>query len=151
MSSGRTRLAIVCLGLGVTSAPAWASTGYPAELQSQLQLSKTPDCTLCHGNDVDAGTGAATKFGMAMVQFGLVGGNNLPSLDGALAGLEGTMSPLIADLKNGADPNGTAAGTIPPVTYGCFQSGGQAPSAGPGAILAAGLALLFLFRPRGKR
>ena len=154
MRAGRTRLAVCCLGLGVFPVHAWASTGYPGEIQLQLRLSSPPDCSICHaGGDTDAGTGATTKFGSTMVEFGLMGGNNLPSLDGALAGLEAVNSPYIADLKNGADPNGTSStpSAIPPVTYGCFHATGQAPTAGPGAILAVGLALLFLFRPRARR
>jgi hypothetical protein len=148
--SGRARLAVVgsLLGFGLLPARASASTGYPAEIQSQLQLSYLPHCSICHGSDVDAGTGMTTKFGMAMVTFGLQGGNNLPSLDGALAGLEGTNSPYIADLKDGADPNGT--GPIPPVTYGCVQGAGRAPAASPAGLLGLGLVVLFLVCPRGK-
>jgi hypothetical protein len=150
MSSGRTRLAVLAALLGLfVPARSWASTGYPAEIQSQLQLSYTPACSICHaGGDTDAGTGASTAFGSTMVEFGLMGGNNLTSVDNALAGLVGTNSPYITDLKDGADPNG--GGAIPPVTYGCFQGTGEGPTAGPAALFSLCLALLVLFRPRAR-
>jgi MYXO-CTERM domain-containing protein len=130
-------------GVALLSARAAASTGYPAEIQARLQLPYTPPCSYCHpGGDPDAGVG--TQFGMAMVSFGLMGGNNLPSLDGALAGLEGTGSVYITDLQNGVDPNAT----VPPITYGCFSGTNEGRTTGPAALFLLGLGLVFLFRPR---
>jgi hypothetical protein len=148
-------LSALLLGAVLLSGRSRASTEYPAEMKSELPLSFTPACALCHGSDVDAGTGYSTKFGQDIELYGLVGGNNLPSLDGALEGMVGSKDPLILDLEDGSDPNGTAtagdggtsASTIPPITYGCFNVTGQGRTPGFGGILVLGLALIFLLRP----
>jgi hypothetical protein len=146
MSRAPLRLAGLALLLGGVLLPprALASTGYPAEMQTQLSLSYSPPCSYCHANnDTDAGT-VTTPFGLDMVKFGLMGGNNLPSLDGALAGMEGTNDVYITDLQNHVDPN---ASSIPPITYGCFNVTGQGRTTGPAAVFVLALAL-FLLRPR---
>lgn len=146
--SGRVALlgAVVTVGLFVAPAQAVASTGYPAEIQSQLSLSYTPACSICHaGGDTDAGT-VTTAFGTTMVMFGLMGGNNLPSVDGALAGLEAGNSPYIAYLKAGEDPNNPQK--APPITYGCLVVTAERPAAGLGGLLVLGLMLLLLLRAR---
>jgi hypothetical protein len=147
-----SQLAVVVAGVALALFPAraGASTGYPAEIQSQLSLSYTPPCSICHGSDVDAGTGASTAFGSTMVEFGLMGGNNLPSLDGALQGLQGEKSIYITYLQDDVDPNNPSSSSspIPGVTYGCFQAAEQGPSAGGLSVLLVGLAVLFLFLPR---
>jgi hypothetical protein len=141
----------LAVGLLLAAWPAQGSTGYPAELQSQLGLSYTPPCSLCHqGGDTDAGT-VTTDFGTTMVAFGLMGGNDLASLDGALAGLEGEMSPFIGDLKDGVDPNNPTSGTVPSITYGCLDVTGQPSSAGAATLALLGLLLSLLLRPRGAR
>jgi hypothetical protein len=152
---------VLLLGLFLAPRDARASTEYPAEMKSHLPLSFTPDCSLCHGTGVDAGagTGYSTKFGQDIQLYGLVGGNNLASLDGALDGMVGSKDPLILDLEDGSDPNGgattgdggTGASTIPPITYGCFNVTGQGRTPGLGGILLLGLTVLFLLRPRARR
>lgn len=151
MKSGVLKLAISVLMLGAALMPgrARASDGYPAEMQKFLPLSFTPACSLCHGTDVDAGTGYATKFSQDAQMFGLVGGDNIPALDGALEGMVGSQDPLIVDLEDGSDPNGGSA--IPPISYGCFNVTGQGRTPGWGGILLLGLTLLFLQRPRARR
>jgi MYXO-CTERM domain-containing protein len=140
--------ALVLLFLFLPSA-AVASTGYPQEMQAQIPLSYTPACSVCHaGNDTDAGA-ALTGFGMKMVSFGLMGGGNLPSLDGALEGLEGSNDPTIGYLKEGLDPSNPNAGSTPGITYGCFNVTGEGKSAGAGSVLVLGLALLLVLRRRG--
>jgi hypothetical protein len=134
---------LVAAALALSTGQAQASSGYPAEIQAQLKLSYTPNCTICHSNN-DTDAGSLTGFGNAMVMFGLMGGNNLASVDGALAGLEGTNSPYISYLKEGLDPNNPNTG----ITYGCFDVTGQRPTAGPIGLLVLGLTFLFLFRPR---
>jgi hypothetical protein len=132
-------------------AAALASTGYPAEMQAQIPLSYVPACSICHaGSDTDAGA-ALTGFGTKMVSFGLMGGDDLPSLDGALEGLEGSNDPSIGYLKEGLDPNNPNAGSTPGITYGCFNVTGEGPSAGAGSVLVVGLALLLVLRRRGAR
>jgi hypothetical protein len=153
----RLGLLVPLLGLVLAPTDARASTEYPAEMKSHLPLSFTPDCSLCHGTDVDAGTGTSTKFGADIQLYGLVGNNNLPSLDGALDGMVGSKDPLILDLEDGSDPNGattsdggTSGSTIPPITYGCFNVTGQGRTPGWGGILLLSLTLLFLLRPRAR-
>jgi hypothetical protein len=150
MSRALLRLAALALLLGMALLPAraLASTGYPAEIQTQLQLSYSPPCSYCHANnDTDAGT-VTTPFGLKMVAFGLAGENNIPSLDGALAGLVATNDPYIADLRDGIDPNNPTSSSVPPITYGCFNVTGQSRTTGPAAVFVLALALLFLLRPR---
>jgi hypothetical protein len=138
--------AAVAVGFWLAPAFARASTGYPAEIQTQLNLSKPPACSICHaGGDTDAGT-VTTPFGTTMVMFGLMGGNNLSSVDGALAGLEGTNSPYIAYLKANEDPNNPQK--APGITYGCWVVPAERPTAGVGGLLFLGLMLLVLLRAR---
>lgn len=140
--------AAVAGSLLLAPAQARASTGYPAEIETQLKLSYTPACSICHaGGDTDAGT-VTTPFGSTMVTFGLMGGNNLPSVDGALAGLEAENSPYIAYLKAGEDPNNPQK--APGITYGCLVVTAERPTAGLGSFAVLGLVLLLLhrFRPR---
>ncbi len=119
-----------------------ASATYPAEIQSQLGLSYTPACAICHANGVTGYGTVTTPFGEAMRAVGLVC-CSIPSLDGALAALEAENSPYITYLKQGLDPNNPGAGAVPQPTYGCFSVTGQGPSrVGGGALLA--LALLGL-------
>ena len=147
---GRWLLPLAAGLLLVPRATTHASTGYPAEIRTQLGLSYTPSCSICHqGGDTDAGT-VTTAFGTTMVSFGLAGGNNLTSLDGALAGLEGGMSPYITDLKDGLDPNHPNTGSVPPNTNGCHVTG-QAATAGPAGLLVLGLTLLYLLGHRERR
>jgi MYXO-CTERM domain-containing protein len=150
MTGPRTRLSVVALGAALAFLPAsaLASTGYPAEIRAFLKLSYTPACSICHGSDVDAGTGAATAFGSIMEEFGLVGGNNLLSVDGALQGLQGSMSIYITYLQDDVDPNNPSSGNIPGITYGCFNVTGQGPSSGGLGLLVVALALLFLLQLR---
>jgi hypothetical protein len=148
--SGRWLFALA-VGLVAAAWPAQASTEYPAEIQSQLGLSYTPPCSICHqGGDTDAGT-VTTEFGTTMVSFGLVGGNNLASLDGALAGLQGEMSPYIGYLKDGVDPNHPNSGTVPSLTYGCLDVTGQRSSAGAATLAVLALGLALFLRPRRAR
>ncbi len=145
---------LLALALGLLLVPpraARASAGYPAEIQKQLALSSPPACSICHaGGDTDAGT-VTTAFGTTMVSRGLMGGDNLPSLDGALAALEGEMSPYIADLKEGLDPNNPNAGGVAPITYGCLEVTGQGAGSSVAFLAVLGLALLLLLRPRRAR
>jgi MYXO-CTERM domain-containing protein len=149
MSRKGQRLAVLSLVVGAALLPerGFASTGYPAEIQSKLSLQTAPPCTYCHAGDPDAGV-AGTPLALDMKKFGLVGGNNLPSLDGALAGMQGTGDPFYTDLQDGVDPNASANSTIPPITYGCTSTAGQGSRAGLALLLVLGVAIFFLHRPR---
>ena len=127
-----------------------ASSSYPAEIQSQLALSYTPVCAICHENGVTGYGTVTTPFGEAMRAVGLVC-CSIPSLDGALAALEAENSPYITYLKQGLDPNNPGAGTVPPPSYGCFSVTGQAPSAGASGTVFLAVTALFLRRSRKAR
>jgi hypothetical protein len=151
--SGRRLLwgpALLCVVIAPLAAR--ASTGYPQEMEAQIPLTYAPACSICHaGNDTDAGA-ALTGFGTMMVMYGLMGDDNLPSLDGALEGLEASNDPSIGYLKEGLDPNNPNAGSTPGIAYGCFNVTGQGQSAGAGALVVLGLlALRFLPRRSGRR
>jgi MYXO-CTERM domain-containing protein len=149
----RAQMSFVALGAALAFLPtrAGASTGYPAELQSQLSLSYTPACSICHaGGDNDAGT-VTTAFGTYMVSRGLVGGNNLASLDGAIAAMVGEKSIYLTYLQDDVDPNNPSTSPIPGVTYGCFNVTDEGPSSGGLGLLLVGLAVLCLVLPRRRR
>ncbi len=153
MRRTRARMGLVALGaaLAFLPRPALSSTGYPAELQTQLGLSYTPACSICHaGGDADAGT-VTTPFGTYMVSRGLVGGNNLASLDGAIAAMVGEKSIYLTYLQDDVDPNNPSTSPIPGVTYGCFNVTDQGPSSGGLGLLLVGLAALCLVLPRRRR
>jgi hypothetical protein len=141
------------LGLGLwllCTGVAHASSIYPAEIQKQLSLNYTPQCAICHANGVTAVGTVTTTFGEAMRNRGLVC-CSISSLDTALMALEGEMSPYIADLKEGLDPNDPGAGAVPPIAYGCFNVTGQGQSSGARAVALLTLVLLVVFRPRALR
>ncbi|MGO8970124.1 MAG: MYXO-CTERM sorting domain-containing protein [Myxococcaceae bacterium] len=137
---------LALLGPGI----ARASATYPAEMQSQLGLSYTPACAICHANGVTGYGTVTTPFGEAMRAVGLVC-CSIPSLDGALAALEAENSPYISDLKQGLDPNNPGAGSVPPPVYGCVSVTGPPPTPiGNGVVLLA-LALLGLASRRRRQ
>ena len=123
----------------------WASAIYPPEIQKQLSLDYTPQCSICHANGVTGYGTVTTPFGTAMRARGLVC-CNLSSLDTALAALEGENSPYITYLKEGLDPNNPGAGAVPPPSYGCFNVSGQGPTAGAAAVVWSVLLLAALSR-----
>lgn len=130
----------------LTGSAAHASSNYPAELQKQLQLTYTPQCSICHANGVTGYGTVTTLFGEAMRARGLVC-CDIASLDTALMALEGENSPYITDLKEGLDPNNPGAGAVPPVAYGCTVTG-EGTARGVGAVALLALVLLVAFRPR---
>jgi uncharacterized protein (TIGR03382 family) len=135
----------------LVSGSAGASSNFPGEIRSQLALSYTPDCTLCHAGTPSIGT-ATTPFATSMRARGLVAGS-LSSLDTALAALEAEKTdsdhdgvPDIEELKASTDPN-VAGGSLVQPTYGCFNVTGQGP--GSASTLAAlGVLVLSVRRRR---
>ncbi len=122
-------VAIALFASGTRSAI--ASPEFPSVVQQTLHLSETPQCTLCHGLGKTGFYTVNTAFGMAMLDYGALPGND-DTVRAALIGLQANQSPLIADLIAGRDPNRQAGDP----RYGC---GSNAAPAGP--ILALGLAL----------
>jgi hypothetical protein len=103
-----------------------ATSSFPAEIQSHLQLSYLPPCNICHAS-ASGGGPMTTAFGIAMQQRGLVAGN-LASLDQALDrmaadGVDSNHNNVsdIQDLRNGIDPSdpGNLSLTGPTPEYGC--------------------------------
>lgn len=164
-------------GLLIIAAPALsgATPNFPGAVQTDLELSFVPQCTLCH--DGAPGKGTVTQpFGLSMRARGLVPGD-AGTLSRALDALEaegkdsncnGTTD--IEDLKGGHDPNtgavidgsdkpaleATTCGDGPEIpTYGCgaqiaassaFPPGGAAAVA---ALLGLSLVRRRRSRPRG--
>ncbi len=153
MRAASTNLAAIVVGAALALLPgkADASTGYPAEIQTKLNLSYAPACSICHaGGDTDAGT-VTTQFGALMESRGLVGGNNLASLDAALAALEGEGSLYITYLQQNIDPNNPSTDSNPGITYGCFNVTGRGPTSGALGLLVVALVFLAFLRRRGPR
>jgi len=131
---------------------------YPAEIQSHLQLSFTPPCTLCHATS-NGGLGTVvTLFGKSMIDVGL--STNFDSLDVALDRLatnnvdsNADGSPDIQELENGRDPDtGKPFAKVEQQQFGCGAMIAKKPPHGAASVLAgACLALAFSCRSRSRR
>jgi hypothetical protein len=173
------RLSALCvLATLVLSCPlARASEVYPAHVQAYLHLTYTPQCTLCHRDNL-GGVGTVTqRFGVAlMATYGLTGGSNFPALEMALSEAEAQNMdanfdciPDIEELVLGMDPNspppptpcaagdggGPAANMAFPIStrptpqYGC-SAGRTTENAGGAALLLSAGAMVIGWR-RGRR
>ena len=134
------------------SASAWASPGYPTEIETALAMPCAPACTVCH-ETLGGGGGTVTRaFGIAMEAEGLTGGSNSASLVTALDALtlnlvdsdgDGTIDT--DELTAGFDPNPDGVDmcgggeTLTP-RYGCGAS--TRPGA-PLGVIAVAVALGF--------
>ncbi|MET0403943.1 MAG: thrombospondin type 3 repeat-containing protein [Cystobacter sp.] len=144
-------LGAVLLGASV----AQATPTFPGVIRTELGLSSTPQCSVCHQGAYQVGT-VTTPFGAALRARGLEFHDD-GSLSSALAALaresvdsDGDGTPDTEELKVGRDPNRKDApgepGEEPVVdfppepTYGCH--------AAPGAPLGALLAGWWLARRR---
>ncbi|MFT3774308.1 MAG: hypothetical protein QM820_53785 [Minicystis sp.] len=147
---------LICLpvALLVAAAPgvALATPTFPSSIQTDLSLSYTPPCTICHDTTA-GGTGTVHRaFGTAMQGRGLVSGDT-DSLKNALTALEAEKTDSDCDgtgdvqqLRDGRDPNtgeyidGSGKPT-PEVDGGCAGSDAgtddNVPHYGCGAQLAA--------------
>lgn len=147
--------AAALLGSSVAS----ACPNFAGDIQTDLGLSYTPLCTICHTTEA-GGTGTVTKaFGIAMKANGLSPCSD-SSVQTALNALEkqnhssaGDGISDITKLKEGLDPNlsGPAVEVpLPPVAYGCAATMAKSDVAGGGAAVAvvAMLGASFAFRRR---
>jgi hypothetical protein len=170
----RPLLALLSIPIAVLAPRlAEASPAYPGDLQTDLSLTYTPPCTVCHPTGTGTGT-ATSAFAVAMKAKNLVPLDD-PSVATALTALEsakidsdcdGVLDP--EQLKEGRDPStgvyidgsgkatptnkgcGTSSGGTTTPLYGC---GAQAQlAAGPtpwqGAATIATIAGLALLRGR---
>jgi len=171
-------LSISIAVLAIVPAPrlAEASPAYPGDLQTDLSLSYTPPCTVCHPTGTGTGT-ATSAFALAMKGKGLAPLND-PTVASALTGLESAKIDSDCDgildpeqLKAGRDPSTgeyidgsgkptptnkgcgtTSSGGVATPLYGCGQAqlvAGPTPWQGAAAIATA--AALSLLRGRGRR
>lgn len=110
---------------------ALASSTYPTELVTALEMPCAPTCTVCHETN-SGGAGTVTAdFGGAMIDRGLTGGGAVDLLTAALADMEadavdsdGDGEIDVDELASGADPNPGGAPFCDVVTpeYGCGSS-----------------------------
>ena len=142
------------MALFVLAAPSVASASptFPNSIKTDLSLSYTPPCTVCHTTP-GGGAGTAThKFAASLKARGLTSGNT-DSLATALAALEGEGTDSdcdgvndVAQLEEGRDPNSGeyidgSGKTAPEVDGGCAGTGGGGSSGGDGPRFGCGAQL----------
>lgn len=118
------------LGMLLSGATAaWATPTFPSRVQSELGLSTTPACELCHQGATAVGT-VVTPFGKSMLARGLVLYDEatlvraLTRLEADNVDSDGDGVSDIAELEAGQDPNRNDSGTgvedvLPDPRYGC--------------------------------
>jgi hypothetical protein len=134
----------------------WASEPYPNAVDTDLGMSCTPTCNLCHASA--GGGGPVPKaFAQAMVAEGLEGNSNTDALAAALDALraagtdsDGDGTSDVDELEAGANPNDESAfcgdAAVTPPSYGCLNTTAAAPGA-----LGVLLGLAAVVRRRSKR
>jgi hypothetical protein len=142
----------------LVAAPARASSIYPSDVQSALDMDCAPTCMLCHATNSGGGGTVTQAFGQAAMDAGLTGGANSELLAQVLTDLETSGSDVDGDgttdieaLAAGLNPNGGDAfcaadggEAAPTPTYGCLDTGGRH-TAGAGfaaLLLTAGAVLV---------
>ncbi len=123
------RPALVALAL-LAAPSALATPNFPGAVQSELNLSRAPECSLCHIGVQARGT-VNTPFGTSMRQRGLRA-NDEESLRTALDMMraeavdsDGDGTPDVEELIAGDDPNQgpePPSDTPPEPTFGCASS-----------------------------
>ncbi|MBI2393347.1 MAG: hypothetical protein HYV09_27435 [Deltaproteobacteria bacterium] len=155
----RVRVAMLMFfGVLAAASPAGASPAFPDAVRARLGLSYAPPCAICHeGGRGGAGT-VTTRFGRAMMDRGLKGGDGA-SLAAALDAMarDGVDSDHdgasdVDELRRGKDPNGASGVAIgaPPIEYGCGGATVARATGGGGGWLAA-LLLAAHFTRRRRR
>jgi uncharacterized membrane protein YgcG len=108
-------LPLCALALLLLPARGAATPNFPSAIRTELQLSYTPDCSLCHVGPQRVGT-VNTPFGVSMRSRGLVFYDEA-SLRRALAALDAERidsdrdgTPDIDELRAGGNPNVASGG-----------------------------------------
>lgn len=135
----------------VTASTALATPNFPGVMQTELKLSNTPDCNLCHVGVQARGT-VNTPVGSALLQRGMVAYDEgrllaaLTSLRSQAVDSDGDGTPDVEELIAGKDPNQSDENPdeLPPEpSFGC--------ATGPGAtafwMLLVSLGALMRRRP----
>lgn len=156
MTALRT-LAVLCsfATSSLIASVADAKPSFPGQIESYLNLSYVPPCSLCHIDGVTGGQTVVTPFGYSIVKHGLSGGKSgmntaLDAMKASGVDSDGDGVTDIDELIRGTDPSSAANGELsgPKSSSGCAASGGG--STAPGA-LAAGVAALALLLSRRRR
>ena len=127
------RITVILLALvgAILPGHADATPEFPGVIQSYLQLSSPPPCTICHVGTPALGN-ASTPFAETLKSYGLQPYND-GSLQTALGDIKAANTSSVGDgvsdiqkLENGEDPNSvvgdggsTLPAPFPPPDYGC--------------------------------
>ena len=133
----------------------WASSPYPNAIATDLGMSCTPTCNLCHAS-AGGGGPVPQPFAQALVAEGLTGGSDTDALATALDALtaagtdsDGDGVTDVDELAAGTNPNDDSAfcgdAAVTPPSYGCFNTA----AAGPG-VLGVLLGMAAVVRRRAK-
>ncbi|HEY4118445.1 MAG TPA: thrombospondin type 3 repeat-containing protein [Byssovorax sp.] len=132
-----------------------ATMEFPGLIQTDLQLTYTPQCSLCHPNNVTGPGTAQQPFAESMKAAGLAPYDDA-SLNAALLALQSAMTDSdgdgvsdIDELLAGTDPNGAGAILVP--TYGCGARIAPTSDGADGVAAFVTAALLALSARRKKR
>jgi hypothetical protein len=141
---------VVALAMAWTSR-ARATPDFPGVVVKDLDLpgitiDPPQGCTLCH--PTDAGGTSLQPFGQLLQQYG-VQPYDESSLEQALAEVEQNEPQLVADIKDGRDPNDDAGtANLHSPQYGCALAGGVTIRPDPAMAAFMAIALLGWIRRR---
>ena len=126
-----------------------ASSVYPTDLVTALDMPCAPTCMVCHDTNSGRNGTVIQDFGLAMMDRGLTGASASELLDTALEAMaadradsDGDGTTDTEELAAGEDPNPGGATFCSVVTpeYGCSTGGGVASSSVLAVLLGGGMA-----------